>query len=603
MSMNFEINDERRAYLESRGKIVLNACPGSGKTTCVVKKFIEIQKAWFIIHNSHSGVACLSFTNIAKEEIEKKYKEICSEQIRYPHSVQTIDSFINQFITLPFFNLINPSFKRPKIVDDNSIIERALCVKFQGSDGKILETIVSPLNRFKDLQSKPLYRSYAPVDILVSADGSFTYRGNLPDSTKVDPVVFQEYGKAFFEWKKSKGLITNLDSSYFAYQLLIKNPHIGKWLIMRFPYLIIDEAQDNSAIQHLIFEKLIELGLNHIELVGDPYQSLYEWRGAKPHLFIDKFEDVAWTGHVLSHNRRSNQRIIDCFSILRRSIDRNITSEGILDLGIPITIYRYTDTNRQLIISDFESVCIENNFLKNHIVVRGNEFKDKMLGNNSTIEPWKSLLPIQLLHIKNLFDTQHTKEAVDLLRKIVLGLLNPDIEYHEFKDLEFNHKKDYLFNARLFSLISRIPSSSLSLQQWSTETSVLLQELEIDPVPFFEFKSRLNGFNMSELKTKPISDYFNKPATSNINIPISTIHKIKGATFDSLLFFISENSMGQNVSFNNFKKPTEFPNEKQRMIYVACSRPQQFLALAVPFSITEAQLKERFGNDILIKDL
>ncbi len=32
--------------------------------------------------------------------------------------------------------------------------------------------------------------------------------------------------------------------------------------------------------------------------------------------------------------------------------------------------------------------------------------------------------------------------------------------------------------------------------------------------------------------------------------------------------------------------------ESQRMIYVACSRATQFLALAVPSSVPEAQIKE-----------
>jgi len=36
------------------------------------------------------------------------------------------------------------------------------------------------------------------------------------------------------------------------------------------------------------------------------------------------------------------------------------------------------------------------------------------------------------------------------------------------------------------------------------------------------------------------------------------------------------------------------------MIYVACSRPKQLLALAFPEKITDTQLKQKFGNDIEI---
>lgn len=68
--MYFE-NDERLAYLRARGKVILNACPGSGKTTTIAKKILELENSKEI--GSHSGVACLSFTNSAKDEINEAY--------------------------------------------------------------------------------------------------------------------------------------------------------------------------------------------------------------------------------------------------------------------------------------------------------------------------------------------------------------------------------------------------------------------------------------------------------------------------------------------------------------------------------------------------
>ena len=96
----------------------------------------------------------------------------------------------------------------------------------------------------------------------------------------VDPQVFKDCGNTLFSLKIKEGLITSLDSAYIALDLLKTHPNIGKWLANKFPYLIIDEAQDNSEIQHAIFDKLIDLGLSNIEMIGDPYQSLYEWRNA-----------------------------------------------------------------------------------------------------------------------------------------------------------------------------------------------------------------------------------------------------------------------------------------------------------------------------------
>ena len=47
------------------------------------------------------------------------------------------------------------------------------------------------------------------------------------------------------------------------------------------------------------------------------------------------------------------------------------------------------------------------------------------------------------------------------------------------------------------------------------------------------------------------------------------------------LLFVSESSKGKQISLNEFNVGKNM-TEKQRMIYVACSRARQFLAIAVP---------------------
>ncbi|MGV8134977.1 MAG: UvrD-helicase domain-containing protein [Mangrovibacterium sp.] len=387
-------------------------------------------------------------------------------------------------------------------------------------------------------------------------------------------------------------------------KLIDTNERIGKWLLKRFPFIIIDEAQDNSEIQHAIFEKLISLGLTNIEMIGDPYQSLYEWRDAKPHLFLQKFNDQSWTGLPLSQNRRSVQRIIDCFSIVRRQTDEVITSIDVDDLALPVQIYKYTETNPSLIVQHFEETCKTHNFNDNHIVVRGNTLKDRMLGNSASVDPWKTPYPSRLLRIRHHFECNEIKDAVNELRRFVLELLYPNEDYGKIRELQMEKEEDYAFNGKLYAFLYSIPSTSISFQNW---TSATLNELKnyfnIDASGFFEFRPRINGYKMTNLKMENVYLYFNKPASSQYNIPITTIHQVKGATLDSILYFFDEDSSGQSVSFNDFKRSTSFPNEKQRIIYVACSRPKQLLALAFPDKITDAELKGKFGNEIEIVNL
>ena len=61
----------------------------------------------------------------------------------------------------------------------------------------------------------------------------------------------------------------------------------------------------------------------------------------------------------------------------------------------------------------------------------------------------------------------------------------------------------------------------------------------------------------------------------------------------------------QSISLNDFlNKEIKVMTESQRMIYVACSRASQFLALAVPKSITDEKIKRALdGIDIDIRNI
>ena len=68
---------------------------------------------------------------------------------------------------------------------------------------------------------------------------------------------------------------------------------------------------------------------------------------------------------------------------------------------------------------------------------------------------------------------------------------------------------------------------------------------------------------------------------------------------------MSADSRGQSISLKDFpSSPVSVMTESQRMIYVACSRARQFLALAVPRSITDEKIRRALtGVDIDIRNI
>lgn len=600
----YYINNERKVYLEARGKVVLNACPGSGKTTTIAKKILEIENLKEI--SSHSGIACLSFTNAAKDEINEAYMNLAGRQIQFPNHVSTIDSFINKYITLPFYNVLNRNFNRPKILDHTDILDNMWKTKYTDrTTGELREGLVWPLNSadYKGRDNRSIYHLYKPSEIRIEPDGTFSIGGNQPLPEKVEYKNFINYCKFIKKTQFEKGLISTGDSAYIALFLLRKNPRISQWLSRRFPHIIIDEAQDNSLLQHAIFDELAKNGLTNLELIGDPYQSLYEWRDASPAAFLTKYSnDASWQAYDLTDNRRSSQNIIDIFSLVRISSDPKINSVDCEEIEDSIVVYKYNATNFQNILEHYENRCLVSNFKKSCIVVRGNTLKDKLLGKEKEQRPWSSDLPTNLIEVKNLYLGGDVKNAINQARKIFIKLIfKVKDEFHDLKEIERQKKEDPKFNSLIMNILHKMPDLSNSIQQWTKDTEVFLKEqLGLDYEIDFLLRKRKSKYFEKTTLLDPVSHHFQK-SFSKYNIPITTIHQVKGQTLDSILVFFNERKHKDNITFDNISNEQDvFPDETRRLIYVALSRPKYHLAMAFPKSVSDKKLYEKFGKNIQI---
>jgi len=578
--MSITLSDEQAVYVQTLGKVILNACPGSGKTTTVAHKLYYLIQNWESIFSINSGIVCLSFTNVAKNEIAEKFREINGFSLPYPHLISTIDSFVNTYITLPFAHKVKDIGKRYRIIDDIGYLDRI----FQ-SNWQLMKTFKSHLFAFP------------PSKIDYTINDSFSWGGH----DKSGNAEFVKYAKAIKTMQIKMGLLKTSDSAFFAYHILKKYPRLAKYLAARFPYLIIDEAQDTSEIQHSILEILYNEGLKNIDLVGDPYQCLYQWRDASPELFLQKFDDTEnWKGIYLTENRRSTKKIIDVFNVLRRNTDKAIVPmiENATDL--PLHIIKFDCANYTDAIGKYEKLCIDNKFASNNILVRGNTLRNSLLGKETNYSPWNTPLPNLLIESRIHLQSNEIKEAVKKVRRIVIGLYSPDISFADIKEKEQELKNDKGTNAAIFNLIRGLPSFDLSLKDWTIQTQQYLKtELELDNDPDFKIrKKNTAGFDKTTLDN-PVNRYFKKSTTDN-NFPVTTIHQVKGMTFDSIFLILSADSKGQNISLKDFVLKEVMPTEKQRLIYVAMSRPRQLLCIGVPNTTTDEELKNQFSKEVVI---
>ena len=105
-----------------------------------------------------------------------------------------------------------------------------------------------------------------------------------------------EFGAAYAAEKRRRSLVDFSDLEHMAAQLLTDKDgaptELARQLSGRYTEIMVDEYQDVSEVQDLIF-RAVSRGGNNLFFVGDVKQSIYRFRLADPTIFLDKYARFA----------------------------------------------------------------------------------------------------------------------------------------------------------------------------------------------------------------------------------------------------------------------------------------------------------------------
>lgn len=126
--------------------------------------------------------------------------------------------------------------------------------------------------------------------------------------------------REFDEEKRRRHMAEYSDFVIAAYQLVERFPSIGAHYRRQFTHVLLDEFQDTSTTQSALLAALFHVdeprGADRsaaVSAVGDPFQSIYAWRGASPgafRMFIDDFHMPATTEPLSMTRTRRNSRVV-----------------------------------------------------------------------------------------------------------------------------------------------------------------------------------------------------------------------------------------------------------------------------------------------------
>ena len=596
------LSEKQHAYIDSDvySSVYLKACPGSGKTEVLgVKCAIEIER-W---SKANSGIAVLTFTNSAEDEMKRRISLYSSHSVGYPHYVGTFTSWLHGYIANPFLYMIvrngcdGKEDASLRIVDSNCSSDFLNAFKTHYSYGK-----------FNHIQCNEYH-----WDIKTE---KYIYSGNSGTVSEFDcEYLSKGYMKGDLDKTKEKfwksGLFTYEDAEDLTYTLLSTNSNIADLVSKRFPVVIVDECQDLSYVQLRILEILHQHGTS-IHLIGDLNQAIYQFRQIDTNDTLEFISENGLLEMILDENYRSNQKIVDASTKIIQS-DSPIVGKQELIVSRPLVAILYKDKQECELVDLYTRILnAEDLQLKeSRIIVRNNSLKNKILGKKTlpgtvnTIEDFA-----YFVYLRKTDSLECFRESIRVLARAIQRAFFTNEVHGNSNNLYKPEKLEFSeWNAIIVSVQQRLlaDSSVTDLNKtwsaWKKALASCLENINVKTSHVLDLKKIRR-----EMGKKIVVDTFSDSTNRDILINIETIHGCKGMSLDSVLFVSSYKNSDKNSGAHWrdwFQLDEDGLTEAQRLAYVAFSRAKHLLALGIPnptstpLSETDKKMLVDYGFEII----
>ena len=319
------LTPSQKSVVDHRGgPLLVNAGPGSGKTTVVTHRIASLiaegVAPWRILG--------LTFTNKAAQEMRGRVEALLEHAGLTAEGVLlcTFHSFGARLMrTLPADFGVPARFVILDASDQKSAIKQAI--------------------RAANLDPK----SFTPASIssAISAAKNQLKNAEAYESEAVD-FLTRAVAKTYHEYEARLKMQEALDFDDLLMRpavALRDQPELRARLTQRWTHLLIDEYQDTNFAQFLVADLLVSEARN-VTVVGDPDQSIYGWRGANIGNILE-FETRYPDAKVipLGENFRSTKTIVSAADALIRHNEqrkpKNLVAAN--DVGDRVRIRRSED--------------------------------------------------------------------------------------------------------------------------------------------------------------------------------------------------------------------------------------------------------------------
>lgn len=294
----------------------VTAGAGTGKTTTMALRLAALIQREGVAPEEALGI---TFTNKAAEELADRLRLCLPELAAEGREVEVTTYHGFAFNLLAEFGTLVG-------------VERQVGVITPGYARQLLREAVGAAPR----RTLDLTAPGARVDELAGLAGRLGDHllepGDLLDDDPADEVAAQraemaEVLVAYGRRKQVLGLVDYADMITRGHRLLRTHPEVADRLRARYRAVLLDEYQDTNPAQRELLRLVFPSGFP-VTAVGDPDQTIYEWRGASLENFaafpqhFPEADGAEAATLTLSYNRRSAKRVVDLANLVRGRIGR-----------------------------------------------------------------------------------------------------------------------------------------------------------------------------------------------------------------------------------------------------------------------------------------
>lgn len=550
----FELTTEQLAIVDHEGSAFISACPGAGKTCCI----LERARAVLFKSGCCRGLSFLSFTNAAISELQERLaKDNFLPASVFPHFVGTFDSFIWHYLVEPFG--LDGCDKPLKVIPDTGDL---MVTPFPGARGLRLSCFERSTGNIIQEEARKVGFNRDPANYEAAAQ---RLQARLLERGQLD----------FDDVRRIAN--SNLADKAFSNRL-------GYILSARFGEIIVDEAQDCNPDDLLIIDWLRDTAKIPTKVVCDPHQSIYGFRGGvSDELFNYAYTFTENQRLPLTGNFRSSQHICKVVHALRAPSQRGDEDEALgalkdCDLNVHVLSYGGKGVSTQ-IAAIFTEIADQSGIAPNdcRVIAKTRSSGLKAIGAY-TGDVGQSLslrlanAVMKFHYSENSRDQFNAIADVHLITMVVSGKLN-ERTYHQ-----------------------AISEEKLDVLSWRGQVVKIIQSLRFDATKGHtrdEWIARARNSLGALLPTGVgtiAQKLRNQAELDNIlgaeptpGISAQTIHEVKGKQYPAVCVVLTT-ATAKGILTHLENEPDNSVAEDARGLYVAASRAQKLLVFACPKS-------------------